>query len=96
MLVKFENLRRICLAFYSHLGGMNQAVLLYAYVYKCAEGSDVRNDALKFHSCPQIFNSLDVMSELELLRCLTRIASRLTQLGYDIIDGRKTEITINL
>ena len=50
MLMELQDLGRVRHAFYSHLGSVDEAVLLDSYVYESSKSSDICHDAREFHS----------------------------------------------
>ena len=92
--MEFQDLRRICHALYSHLGSMDEAVLLDSDIHESAEGGNVRHYSRKLHTGLYIFYGLDVMGEFKCLCRFARVAARLLELKNDVIDGRKTECRI--
>ena len=44
----------------------------------------------------EVFNFMDILSERELLGCLTRVTARLGKLFQYIIDSRKAEISLHI
>lgn len=56
MLMELQDLRRVCHALYSHLGCVDEAVLLDSYVYESSKGSDIGHDTWEFHSGLEVFH----------------------------------------
>ena len=94
MLMELEDLGRVGHSLYSHLGGMNEAVLLDSYVHEGSECRDVCHDARELHPHLQVFNRLDVVVEFKCLGSFARIETRLAELSNDVVYGRKAEISL--
>ena len=58
-----------------------------ADIHKSTEGRDVRDDARDFHSLMEVFYFMDILSERELLGCLTRVTARLSTIQLYILSA---------
>ena len=80
----------------THLGDVDEAVLVDSDVNKCTESGHVRDDSRQFHTRLEVIYLVDVLGETELLGTLAWVTARFRQFLKNIINRRKTELTLYL
>ena len=90
MLVEFNHIEGMGNATISHLGDMNQSILMDTDIHKGTKVGDVSDDARQDHTFHKIVDGGDILVELELLQLLPRVTPWLLQFLHDIGEGGDT------
>ena len=96
MLMQFENLGRVGKMPDSHLGNMDEAVLLYSDVHEGSESRDIGDDARELHAVNKVVDRVNLVGEFKFRGALARVAARLPEFIDDVGDSGEAEIPADI
>ena len=87
----FDAVHRVSNEVIGHLWDMNQTILMDTDINEATKGCDVGHHAFKLHTFAQVFNTINVFTEVSRFKLRTWVACRLGKLFND---GFNTDIVI--
>ena len=96
VLVQFHHISGMGNTSISHLGDVDEAVLMDTDIDKSTEVGNVGDDARQDHAFYQVIDGCDILVELKLLYLFTRVATGFLQFLHDVGKGGDTYLVSDI
>lgn len=91
MLVKADDFCRVLDVVVGKFGDVYKPLRMNSHIHKTTEIGDVRDYTWKNHPLTHILKFMDFTRELECLKLLTRVTTRLVKLSHDVVKSRESD-----